>query len=132
LDSLTHLKSNERRCVDCGTVWKPNNPKASYTTCWKCRQEFGLDYDYADPKSWKRAARKFYGNSCQRCGEEEDLHVHHIIPRSRNGRNTLRNARVLCASCHRGEHERRDLPRDGFYGPQNATAAGTVAFFPHF
>jgi hypothetical protein len=45
---------------------------------------------------------------CRKCFTKEDLHVHHILPRSANGKDTMENLVLLCASCHR----RQDLKFD--------------------
>jgi len=39
--------------------------------------------------------------TCQICGVEKDrLDVHHLIPRSKNGRDDFNNLVTLCHSCH--------------------------------
>lgn len=37
---------------------------------------------------------------CQSCGDEEDLHAHHIVPRSEGGPDTPENLVILCKYCH--------------------------------
>lgn len=37
---------------------------------------------------------------CIRCGTRENLHVHHIRPKSMGGEDTLENTTILCAECH--------------------------------
>lgn len=42
---------------------------------------------------------------CRWCGEElemfnQDLHTHHIVPRSRGGSNYMDNLITLCRNCH--------------------------------
>jgi len=37
---------------------------------------------------------------CVSCGIEEDLQVHHIIPRDSGGENSKENLATLCADCH--------------------------------
>jgi 5-methylcytosine-specific restriction endonuclease McrA len=41
---------------------------------------------------------------CQKCGAVKDLQVHHRIPRSRQGNDTLANLVTLCAYCHMEQH----------------------------
>jgi ribosomal protein S27AE len=37
---------------------------------------------------------------CQVCGKEYSGQVHHIIPRSKGGKNELSNLITLCGKCH--------------------------------
>jgi 5-methylcytosine-specific restriction endonuclease McrA len=41
------------------------------------------------------------GWRCQRCGSSNNLEVHHMRPRSRQGDDTETNLITLCANCHR-------------------------------
>ncbi|WP_422406942.1 MULTISPECIES: HNH endonuclease [Gammaproteobacteria] len=43
-------------------------------------------------------------NSCQNCGSDEDLHIHHIVPLSLDGNNILSNMARLCMECHNKIH----------------------------
>ncbi len=48
-----------------------------------------------------RQARIRDNYTCQKCGQwQGELHVHHIIPLSEDGPDTLENVIVLCVSCH--------------------------------
>lgn len=38
--------------------------------------------------------------TCQECSKKTNLEVHHIIPRSKNGSNSIYNTITLCADCH--------------------------------
>lgn len=54
------------------------------------------------------------GGRCALCGATKDettLHVDHIFPRSKGGKNTLDNLQVLCASCNeaKGNRDATDL-----------------------
>lgn len=46
------------------------------------------------------------GWKCQCCGTASNLHVHHIVRRSRLGSDELGNLITLCALCHEREHNR--------------------------
>lgn len=39
-------------------------------------------------------------DSCQTCGETENLHTHHLIPLKFGGTNSPENLMALCGSCH--------------------------------
>ena len=43
---------------------------------------------------------KLKNNSCDKCGEKEDLYLHHIVPRYWGGLSTPENCITLCKSCH--------------------------------
>lgn len=40
------------------------------------------------------------GFECKYCGNEEDLTIDHIIPRSKNGKSTWKNLVTACKSCN--------------------------------
>jgi 5-methylcytosine-specific restriction endonuclease McrA len=40
------------------------------------------------------------GWRCQECGSTQNLHVHHMKPRSQLGGDTMDNLITLCADCH--------------------------------
>jgi 5-methylcytosine-specific restriction endonuclease McrA len=45
----------------------------------------------------------FYGRKCLCCGVTEDetpIHLDHVVPISRNGKNVIENAQPLCKSCN--------------------------------
>jgi len=46
------------------------------------------------------------GWKCQRCGRRDQLHIHHLIPRSQTGPDCEENLIVLCCHCHRSLHLR--------------------------
>lgn len=43
-------------------------------------------------------------NYCVACGIREQLHHHHLVPKSRGGSNTNSNLITLCANCHEKIH----------------------------
>jgi 5-methylcytosine-specific restriction endonuclease McrA len=48
----------------------------------------------------------FVGVDGRRCGETRNLHVDHIVPRTRNGTSDVNNLRILCAQHNQLEAER--------------------------
>lgn len=44
------------------------------------------------------------GFCCAHCGDTEQLHIHHRLPRSKGGSDELPNLVTLCAQCHVNEH----------------------------
>jgi hypothetical protein len=53
--------------------------------------------------------REKYNNKCAKCGKEGNLHIHHIIPIKEGGDNTFDNLTLLCAECHKIEHQSKKV-----------------------
>jgi hypothetical protein len=51
------------------------------------------------------------------CDRTRFLEVHHLVPRSRGGKNTRDNLVTLCGSCHRMSHERGGLGLRDYFIP---------------
>ena len=69
-------------------------------------QNHSDDQVFKNRKAWAKAVRRACGNACNRCGwDKAKCDVHHVIPRSVGGLNTLSNGEVICPNCHRVEHE---------------------------
>jgi HNH endonuclease len=47
--------------------------------------------------------KEHFNNTCQECFGR-GVHVHHVFPRSRGGRNVFTNALILCNDCHKKVH----------------------------
>lgn len=57
----------------------------------------------------RRSALQRDQQSCRGCGADEkgdNLHVHHIVPRSSGGEDRLSNLATLCTDCHSAVHGR--------------------------
>ena len=61
---------------------------------------------------WSAAVRE-RDIKCVQCGAKEDLHAHHIKPKSTHPDLILdlSNGMTLCYRCHKAEHEKNRLPR---------------------
>ena len=65
------------------------------------------DRCYKTRHGWAKAAIRFYGNKCQKCGWDKAMcDVHHKKQKSKGGLHTIKNALVICPNCHREEHDK--------------------------
>ena len=63
------------------------------------------------PNSLRYQVLKAAGGKCELCGvsaKEAVLHVDHIQPRSKGGKNTVENLQCLCEQCNFGKSNRDD------------------------
>lgn len=72
---------------------------------------------------WSNAVRERDEHTCQRCGTTNDIHAHHIAPRSRRPdlKYDVANGIALCGNCHRWCHE----------NPKESTNAGFLSDVPY-
>lgn len=56
------------------------------------------------PPSTRKQVEKRDDNSCVKCGFDNELSIHHIIPLSHGGINGMDNFALLCKSCHKEAH----------------------------
>ena len=64
------------------------------------RQKLSLEkYDLLHKQALQRDSWR-----CQNCGASQNLHVHHVIRRSKLGADALDNLITLCVSCHQMQH----------------------------
>jgi 5-methylcytosine-specific restriction endonuclease McrA len=57
------------------------------------------------PAEVERKVMARYRHSCVICGRRGDLHIHHLMFRSRGGGNELPNLAPCCAPCHASVHD---------------------------
>lgn len=101
-----------RPCERCGKHFQPTTPLGKFCSreCREARDQppkwkLNPDFEYKD-STWRKYVLEFCGNVCADCGHAgPELHAHHIIPRSRGGKNVIRNGMALCADCHRLRHD---------------------------
>lgn len=64
-----------------------------------------LEYEIDNRTTFAEVARLYYGDCCHECGwNAGNCEVHHIMPKSAGGKNTINNAVVLCPNCHSLKH----------------------------
>lgn len=63
---------------------------------------YGNEYNVSNKENGNlRKATLIRDNyTCQECGKKNNLEVHHIVPRSKNGSNSIYNTITLCEDCH--------------------------------
>jgi 5-methylcytosine-specific restriction endonuclease McrA len=65
-------------------------------------QRGNLDFEHKSSDMWSLSVRRYYDDKCQICGWDKDsCDVHHIVAKSKGGKNTLLNGIVLCPNDHR-------------------------------
>lgn len=59
-------------------------------------------------KDWKKIQIKIIerDGKCLKCGNTENLHVHHVIPYSKTKDNSEENLVTLCIKCHKTEENK--------------------------
>jgi hypothetical protein len=51
-------------------------------------------------------------HTCQDCGSLDKLEIHHIVPVSQGGKNTLDNMKTVCHDCHVTNYKDVHYPKD--------------------
>ena len=67
----------------------------------------GVEYQTSDFEGNNFRAKVLWRDkySCQKCGSKDNLHVHHIRPKSNGGTNIVNNGISLCEDCHKALHD---------------------------
>lgn len=89
----------EGRGKHCGSV------KTKTGCAWKNHKDRVNKLNSKRRQYLKRAVWEYLGGECIECGTREDLNIHHIIPRSMGGTDSLGNFELLCSKCHRMAHK---------------------------
>lgn len=67
-----------------------------------------FDFVHLDINSWSKSVKNIFSDRCMVCGwNKTSCDTHHIIPKSKNGLNSLKNAVILCPNHHRLAHENK-------------------------
>lgn len=97
-ESFPYLRMNNR------LVAEATDSSISYVTQFKHTEANGVT-NHKPPKHLKRKVRERDDHKCVRCGENDDLEVHHIIPSANGGTHEIENLATLCKPCHKLSHE---------------------------
>jgi len=74
------------------------------------------------PSDWRSRRKQVYKRddyTCQNCGAmggkkgNNELHAHHVVPKSSGGTHNLNNLKTLCEDCHQAVHTSIDAPTFG-------------------
>lgn len=140
----------DRECQNCGETYyaRKSELRAGRKYCSaKCKAEGQVGHDWMSQEARQKLSRERRGPKnpmwrggssveraskslfslkkkgdriCRNCGTEENIHLHHAIPRSmyRDGRNELLNGVPLCQTCHYGWHHRRVVLHRSIFKPE--------------
>ena len=102
----------DKPCARCGKAFRAYSAMQKFCSreCREARDQppkwkLNPDFEYKD-STWRKYVLELCGNVCVDCGHAgPELHAHHIIQRSRGGKNVIRNGMALCVACHRLRHD---------------------------
>jgi hypothetical protein len=94
-------KEGQRFCSQkCATKWHDSNNGPRIRNRLKERANgYGLSLE----------THQEFVSKCSICGWKYNVNVHHILPKSKGGKNTPDNYMALCYNCHRLLHYTKDL-----------------------
>jgi len=106
------VSHNEKICRRCNTLkhisefGKNHTEKCGYSIyCKQCTHEMQHTHSYPNPYTVLRQdVLNTTGGKCYLCGSKHNINVHHIIPRTRGGKDIASNLVPLCRECHRKAH----------------------------
>ena len=135
------------RCKECWKELAPWNGDEVYIVKYHLEEHYGIplftdnkirvpqnfftDNKIRVPQNLQRQILKLYGNKCFSCGAasyERELHIDHILPRSKGGDAAFRNLQPLCKKC--GERKGAKNPATveigdtSYFGPYPADSYG--------
>jgi len=98
-------KIHKRMCINCREEFSTSSNRSKY--CSKsCKLQHYRSISKTENYSSKTLQNLIGFLPCEICGWNESTRdVHHIIPVSQNGKNTLDNVIVLCPNHHRMIHK---------------------------
>lgn len=73
----------------------------------KGRKLEGVEYQQSDFEGNNFRQKVLWRDkyTCQKCGSKDNLHAHHIRPKSKGGTDTVNNGISLCKDCHNALHD---------------------------
>jgi hypothetical protein len=102
---VTYARYRPQR-VAAAVAWARANPElraaiaAQYKAARRAWEQLNPDSVGVAPKEWRRLVRR-YRHRCAYCGGNEDgIHMDHVIPLSRGGRHAIGNVLPACQACN--------------------------------
>jgi len=102
----------EHECKYCGNKFKRSKYKNPKYCSEKC---YGLDKRKSNPdirnspeyRQFRENVLERDNHRCVKCGDDDDLHVHHITPiyEDESLATDVDNGQTLCVECHAAAHE---------------------------
>lgn len=107
----TNLRKGDKGTRSCGCLTREENARRGKADgAWNKGHTYAIGGDervYTSRQNWAKAVILARGECCEICGwAEARCDVHHRVPKSKGGLNTVSNGIVLCPNHHRIEHER--------------------------
>lgn len=99
-----NIHVHDRTCINCNHNFKSKCADTKYCTN-SCKQQYRRKQIITKNYATKSLQRILGHLPCELCGWSDSIRdVHHIIPVSKGGKNTLDNVLVLCPNHHRMIH----------------------------
>lgn len=100
-----YIDKNEHFFCDyqCHGDWRSENMRGNNHPRWKGGQDlYHLLRSHISERCWTMMYQEYQKkfNTCEMCGSEKNIHMHHIIPIMAGGTNDEWNIMPLCSSCH--------------------------------
>lgn len=104
-------------CGFCGATSTIVKTIPIYEGTFPFRKKVGEEYEFEIERidkaeirgqNWSKIRREVLErdkHKCKKCGNRENLHVHHKTPIAQGGKNEMRNLVTLCRECHAKEHD---------------------------
>lgn len=92
------------RCINCQTEFKHTGKNHKYCST-SCSSKFRRKRrGTTGAQEYKAIVLSVFNNMCDFCGGDEELLIHHLIPKSKGGKDHIANIIVLCRQCHLNLH----------------------------
>lgn len=96
------------QCIICGKTIKDDRkpPHTRYKYCsTRCARKNGRR---KLSQGKLKAVFIRAGASCEKCGSQKGLNIHHILPVEQGGEDEVKNLELICRKCHIKAHPERN------------------------